>query len=117
MQRGTTEPENRQAGDCLPGPPFSAPDLELYLVNVLTRQDETQAHDQRYDIHVHSRRHRFADSDGISAKAAIDGAVIIGLLPDDSPEEVRQTTYSQAKIPANAPEITIIRITPVREED
>jgi hypothetical protein len=49
-------------------------------------------------IHVHSRRHRLADPDGISGKAAIDGLVHSGILPDDSTRYVQEVTYSQSKV-------------------
>jgi hypothetical protein len=62
-------------------------------------------------IHVHSRRHRMADSDGISAKAVIDGLVLAGVLEDDSPKYVKWVTYSQEKISKKEDEETIITIT------
>lgn len=49
-------------------------------------------------IHVHSKRVRLADADGISAKAAIDGAVYGGLLVDDSPQYVESVSFSQSKV-------------------
>jgi hypothetical protein len=48
-------------------------------------------------IAVHSLRRRLADSDGISAKACIDGLVKAGLLKDDSPEYVKEVRFSQEK--------------------
>jgi hypothetical protein len=62
-------------------------------------------------LHIHSRRHRLADSDGISAKACIDGLVLAGLLEDDSPKYVKWVTYSQEKISKKEDEETIITIT------
>ena len=59
--------------------------------------DKGEAIHPKYRIHVHSRRRRLTDSDGISAKAAIDGLVAGGLLPDDSPKWVESVTYSQEK--------------------
>ena len=61
-------------------------------------------------LHVHSRRYRLADSDGISAKAAIDGIVHSGLLSDDRAQEVAEVSYSQEKIPKSQDEETIITI-------
>lgn len=49
-------------------------------------------------IHIHSRRYRLADPDGISGKAAIDGLVHSGILPDDSTRYVQEVTYSQSKV-------------------
>ena len=63
-------------------------------------------------IHVHSVRKRLADADGISGKAAIDALTLSGLLQDDSPEFVREVSYSQEK---GTPEKTIIEIYEVEE--
>lgn len=51
--------------------------------------------DKRASIHVHSKRTRLADPDGISAKAVIDGLVKAGILTNDSPEFVKEVSYSQ----------------------
>lgn len=48
-------------------------------------------------IHVHSKRRRLADPDGISAKAAIDGLRAGGLLIDDSARYVQEVSFSQEK--------------------
>ena len=48
-------------------------------------------------IHIHSKRKRLADADGISAKAAVDGLVFAGVLKDDSAQYVTEVTYSQEK--------------------
>jgi len=58
-------------------------------------------------IHVHSIRKRLTDADGISGKAAIDGIVHSGILEDDSPQFVKEVSYSQEK---GKPEKTIITI-------
>lgn len=65
-------------------------------------------------IHIHSRRHRETDSDGVCAKWAIDSLVASGLLPDDSPKYVRAVTFSQEKIPTGAVETTSITIKEVK---
>jgi len=49
-------------------------------------------------IHIHSRRFRFADPDGVSAKAAIDGLVHAGLLSNDTGKEIKEVTYTQEKV-------------------
>jgi len=59
-------------------------------------------------IHIHSRRYRLADPDGISAKAAIDGLILTGVLPDDSPKFIKEVTFSQEKIGKEKVEETII---------
>ena len=61
-------------------------------------------------LHVHSRRYRLADADGLSAKAVIDGIVQAGLLKDDSTKYVKSVTYSQEKITKKETEETIITI-------
>jgi len=61
-------------------------------------------------IHIHSRRHRLTDPDGISAKAAIDGIVIAGILPDDTAKQIKEITFSQEKIPKSEIEETIIEL-------
>ena len=59
---------------------------------------------------VVSYRHRLCDSDGISAKAAIDGLTLAGILENDSPEIVKEVRYEQHKIESNEQEKTIIQI-------
>ena len=61
-------------------------------------------------VHIHSKRKRLVDADGISAKAAIDGIVEAGLLADDSPEFINEVTFSQEKIGSSEEEETIIEI-------
>lgn len=48
-------------------------------------------------IHIISRRNRLADPDGISGKAAVDGIVNTGILPDDSSKQIEEVTYKQVK--------------------
>ena len=69
-----------------------------------------QGLDKKSRIHIHSRRYRLADPDGISGKAAIDGLVDAGILQDDSPEQIESVTYSQEKIRKGETEETIIDI-------
>jgi len=71
---------------------------------------ENQGHDKRVNIHIESRRHRLTDTDAISAKAAIDGLVISGLLQGDRAQDVAEVSYSQSKVAVLEPEITIITI-------
>ena len=61
-------------------------------------------------LHIHNRRHRLADSDGVSAKAAIDGLVRCKILEDDRAENIGQVTQSQELITTDQPEETIIEI-------
>lgn len=55
---------------------------------------------------IHSYRHKLADSDGVSAKAAIDGCVKAGILPDDTTAEIKEVRYRQTKIPKTQDEKT-----------
>ena len=71
---------------------------------------EIKRFDSPCGIHIHSRRHRLADADGISAKACIDGLVLAGVLEDDSHKWVKWVTYSQEKISKKEDEETIITI-------
>lgn len=67
-------------------------------------------------IHIHSKRKREVDADGVSGKAVIDGLVYSGLLEDDRPQYVKEITYSQEKIPTKGEEETIITIMEVEDE-
>lgn len=80
-------------------------------------QKEPTPFDSPVNIHVHSCRKRLIDADGISAKAAIDGLVHSGLLEDDSPQWVKEVSYSQEKAGKDEMEETIITIKEVRENE
>jgi hypothetical protein len=66
--------------------------------------------EKRVSIHVHSKRKRLVDADGVSAKAAIDGLVIAGVLEDDSNKYVKEVSYSQEKIQKGEEEEAIIEV-------
>ena len=76
---------------------LSAPYMEHDFREKLAAKTQDEPHDSRFSIHVHSRRKRPTDADGVSAKAAIDGIVNAGILKDDSPKEVKKVSYSQEK--------------------
>jgi hypothetical protein len=59
-------------------------------------------------IHVHSRRIRLADPDGISVKAVIDGLCHVGLLEDDNAKIITEVSQSQEKSKVNETIIDII---------
>ena len=61
-------------------------------------------------LSIHSYRHRLVDPDGISAKAAIDALVHVGILADDSTKQIKEISYKQIKIKAPAEEKTEIII-------
>jgi len=60
------------------------------------------------NIHIHSRRKRLVDADGVSGKAVIDGFVHAEVLVDDSPKYVEEVSYSQEKCEKGQEEETII---------
>lgn len=59
-------------------------------------------------IRIHSVRKRLTDSDGVSAKEVIDGLVLAGLLPNDSPKYVWPTPVQTQE--EGEPEETVITI-------
>ena len=69
---------------------------------------------RQVDIHIHSRRNRLADYDGLFSKYAIDSLVSLGILQDDRPEKVRKITHTQEK--TDKLEETIITITTVERD-
>lgn len=86
-------------------------DMEQTFGNEPLAAKKTPRLDTRCSLHIHSRRHRLADPDGISCKAAIDGLVLAGVLPDDSAKYVKEITQSQEKISTKEVEETLIIIT------
>lgn len=90
--------------------PFSPADMESYFGNASFRAKKAPRLDSPCRVHIHSRRHRLVDADGVSAKAAIDGLIHYGLFQDDSPEFIQEVSYSQEKIPKAEMEETIITI-------
>ena len=92
-------------------PPISITDMEQTTRNEQMGAQKIKRLDTPCRLHIRSYRHRLADADGISAKAAIDGLVHAGVLSDDSTKEVTEVSYSQEKIPKAEQEKTIITIT------
>jgi hypothetical protein len=90
---------------------LSSPNVELIARHKSLEENGYKALDTPCSIHIHSRRFEFADADGISGKAAIDGLVLAGILKNDSPKEVKEVSYSQEKISKNEQEETVITIT------
>lgn len=66
--------------------------------------------DSQVSIRVHSYRTRLVDVDGVSAKYAIDGLVMGGIIANDTTKEVREVTYSQTKVKNKSEEKTEITI-------
>ena len=73
-------------------------------------KNENKGFDSSVCLRVISCRWKLADTDGISAKAAIDGLVKKGLLKDDSTLYVEEVTHAQIKIRHNQKEKTVIEI-------
>jgi hypothetical protein len=88
--------------------------LECPVTNASHRKIPTEQLFTRCNIHVHSKRKRLADPDGISVKFVIDGLVKSNILRDDSCEFIEKISFSQEKINAkenpDAGEETIITI-------
>jgi len=59
-------------------------------------------------ITVVSYRSRTHDTDGVSAKAAIDGIVRCGLLRDDSCKEIAWVRFESVKVKNESEEKTLI---------
>lgn len=71
--------------------------MESYLDDQFKKSNADQKTGKKYYLHIHSRRKRLCDPDGISAKAFIDGVVGSGLLPDDNSEWIEEITFTQEK--------------------
>ena len=89
---------------------FSLANLEQAIVNESLPKGKAPTLATRCRIHIHSKRVRESDADGVSAKAAIDGLVHGGLLQDDSPKYVSEVSYSQGKTERGEEEVTIIEL-------
>ena len=87
----------------------SSADLEPNISDAPFPAEANERPDPPFCVHIHSVRKRLADSDGISGKAVIDGLVNAGIFPSDSPEYVKEVTYSQEK--TKGTEFTEITIT------
>lgn len=77
--------------------PLCPPDLEPDTSHAATPKDESETPHPRYRIVVHQRRRRLCDPDGAYGKAAIDGLVAGGILPDDSARAKSRPPLSVAR--------------------
>ncbi len=84
--------------------------MEQNSIHEFERTHEMQTIDTRVNVHVHSKRHRLADPDGLSVKWVLDAIAARGILPDDSAKEIKAVTFSQEKIAQSEPEITVVEI-------
>jgi hypothetical protein len=71
------------------------PDLESDSKHGPKTKNVDQEVHPRFRLHIHSKRRRLTDPDGISAKAAIDGLAKGGILRDDSAAYISAVTFSQ----------------------
>lgn len=69
--------------------------------------DENKKVHTRYRVCILQRRKRLVDTDGVNIKAAIDGLVCGGLLPDDSPQRLESILVTQEKSATETTEIEI----------
>ena len=92
---------------CLRGNSFAAPHVERAFEHATARQNAGKGNGAPCCIAIHSFRHRLADADGVSGKAAIDGLVQAGILADDSPEFVRSVSFTQEKSEVEKTVITL----------
>jgi hypothetical protein len=86
---------HRPAGDRAAG---QASDMERPVSRRSAQTRKDSPFDSRVSITIVSHRSRLADADGISAKAAIDGLVMCGILADDSTREVDEVRHRQIKV-------------------
>ena len=76
-------------------PPFQTPDMESTPGNEPLAKKKGSGLDKRCRLHVHSKRRRLCDPDGVSVKAAIDALVVAKLLRDDSAKFIKEISFSQ----------------------
>ena len=88
--------------------PLPASNVESAISHEPLAAEKDSGPDKRCRVHVHSKRRRLCDPDGISAKAAIDGLVAAKLLRDDSAKFIKEVSFSQE---VSEVEETIIEIT------
>ena len=69
--------------------------MEPTICNAPLPTSKSPKLDKKASIHVHSKRRRLADPDGISAKAIVDGLVIAGILEDDNARFVEKISFTQ----------------------
>lgn len=72
-------------------------------------QEKAQRLDGQYCLHVHSKRKRLADTDGISIKYFVDSLVTAGILPDDRHQFIKEIKFTQEKVKTDEDEETIFK--------
>ena len=95
-------------------PAIPAPNVERPARSKPLEAPKDPKMDSQCRLHVLCKRHRLADPDGISVKAAIDGLVLAGILADDSARQIVESpTICQTKIKGDEAEETIITLTEI----
>jgi hypothetical protein len=84
--------------------------LESNPINDQIQQDEAAAFDSSTHLEIIHHRKRPTDPDGCSAKAAIDGIVAAGILPDDSAQWIESIKITVVQ---SVVEKTIFRFTEI----
>jgi len=84
--------------------------MESNTGHELYRAVETAKNDTRLNIAVTSYRWGKHDPDGISIKAVLDGLTKVGILSDDSTNEIKKICYQSKKAEIKAIERTFIQI-------
>lgn len=92
------------------GTASNASNLERNLGNESVGAKRPTAFDSPVCITVVSYRTVLADADGVSAKAAIDGLVMAGIIEDDTTVFVHEVRYKQVKVATKEQEETILEI-------
>lgn len=83
-------------------------DMEQDISNAALDEKEIKRFDSLVHITVTSYRARRHDPDGVSVKAVLDGIVRLGILADDSTEQIKSITFKSIK---SKEEKTVIEIT------
>ena len=87
-----------------------ATNLECTALNASLPACKSPLFDSQVGIQIHSYRTRLVDVDGVSAKYAIDGLVMGGIIANDTTKEVREVIYTQTKVKNKSQEKTVITI-------
>ena len=87
---------------------LSTTNMEQAVSNESLGKKKMPRFDSPVHIHVISYRKRKHDTDGVSAKAVLDGIVRAGILADDSSEQVKSITFESRQ--AKSEEKTLIEI-------
>ena len=87
-----------------------ATDLERTSCNASLPACKGPLFDTQVSVRVHSYRTRLVDVDGVSAKYAIDGLVMGGIIANDTTKEVCEVIYTQTKVKNKSQEKTEITI-------